>query len=550
MKIITGKVLAVVLGILIALELFLLLGHSILFSDAPAEFRDLSVVKITQEIANGHNPYSVDNFFEKDTPEPYLDSGFIHVLPAAGLSRLTGLPAHYSLNILNVVYYILAFILIYLCCKALTKSKVWSMFAVFLQFFFMYRNSIAVIRPDSLCAVLLLLIIYIELQKPSESHSSFTEILITHQDWIIAVCCVILAHLKPHYAVIVLPCLYIAYRRKCFKKLFAKGIVLAVVSYAIIYITCPIYFNEFVMRVLESFLRSARSGTERSINKWMQLLSGFAPIFIVAIIVSVLTVIYLRKKRGYSVKKILKKIFTPTDDYGVSFLVINIVVNSVTLCFMGKHGGAGLWYHYYMLMPSLVLFTFYLTNYLLKDGLAIQYLVCIIMLLSTVSIVYFGNVNNLKQYLSRDYYDKVRASIEKESSIISHYEKGNVLLTAPVSWYAINHNIYNYEYGDDLECIPTVRTRGPLVYMLPYLDRCIDKRRENGATVISNILNRKYEIVATTDGLQHMDLFDTQKEFDTALEANYMPIETIDVYTAYEMPNSCTFWIPKSNSAD
>lgn len=504
------------------------------FSDFPAEVRDPAVAQVVNLFAQGINPYDAAYLSTDEAPRVLLDSGFFNVFPAVLLVKLFHFLPLFSLYFMNLIYIVLAAALIYLLVWKLTKEHVLSLTAAFLELFCMRRSVLLVARPDTLAEVLLLLILYIFLT------SIYLQREWTWQLPVTALLCVLIAFLKVHYATVALSILVflaIRDRRKAFMFIlwtFLAGVLITLA----VYILYPTHLSVWIVRLYEMFISVARKNSISTImyvaGKWKKLFIMFMPVFLITGFGFCAGIISSIRERSRGSK--------PADVSSMRlvdrFLIINIVINVFALLLLGKHDGASLWYFFYMLMPSMFLYASLFIKYktanlkighLLRAAFSIA---CIIAIMGEGAVV-------LKQ---QQQISRIEESHQEAYAVIEKYASAEMFLTSQLSVYAIDRNIYNFDYGDTC-FIPSTRILNEhLEKLLPYTNSIEDKYNGYWSTVLQKIEDKEYSLFTINESFSIPSLPD---DCITALEENYRIVQEIKVYSDKQVSNIC-FMIPKS----
>ena len=215
---------------------------------------------------------------------------------------------------------------------------------------------------------------------------------------------------------------------------------------------------------------------------------------------------------------------------------MNIVINAIVLFVLGQHDGADLWYFYFMLMPSVIVYSMMVLALFDEKGKGIFSLV--IMFLAV-----FCLRSQYRQMLHIVDYQK---SHGEAYDIIKEYESSEMLLSSHLSLYSMEHDIYNYNYGD-ICFMPQKSIQNDLLScLLPYTDEIRMDYDLQANQIIKDVEERKYSLI-TTDSIDvPLEVFGLSDEFQSSLHDNYELYKEITISLEIQSIET-QFWIPKQN---
>lgn len=495
------------------------------FSDFPAEYRDPAVIKVIDDFAGVRervNPYSTDYYEIMGEPPVLLDSGFLHVFPAVAFMDIFHVSATLSVYALNFLYFILALLVIFLIVFMVTNNIPLSLFAVVIESLCLRRHGVLVARPDVLATVFILTAIFLLIYH--YFHNRYPKWLVPA----LALCCIMVFYLKIHYAIIALSLyvFFLIYDRKQILRFTLWLLVFGCGFFVAINYLFPTHFSAWGVRIYEMLMGVGADGSESGIsyvlNKWYQLLRMFFPVLCLSIYGIAIRIVRLVKR--IQVSRI--------ED----FLIINIIVNAIALCVLGQHDGADLWYFYFMLMPSVIIYAMMvLTSFDEKSkGIFSLAVIC----LSVFCL--------RSQYRALFHITDYQKGHEEAYEIISEYESSKMLLSSHLSIYSMEHDIYNYNYGDICFMPQTSLQNSLLSYILPYTDEIREGYYSQAEQIVRDIDEGKYSLI-TTDSIDvPLEAFGLSEEFQSSLQKHYELYREVSV--PLEMQSVETqFWIPKKD---
>lgn len=512
------------------------------FCDFPPEYRDAAVIKVVDDFSKGINPYAVDYLSTDEAPRVVLDSSFLNVFPAALIVKMTSVSPIIALYLLNFLYIVISMFLIYRCSMLLVSNRSLSLIAAILEFLCMRRGGLLCLRPDTLAGALIILEIFIVLtclghnEKNVEGVSENKDKCLNLMIILLAFITVIIFFLKPHYVMIAFSIfLFAIHEKRGFLFCFCGFVTLFCFIMACSFLF-PTHISVWGVRLWEMFsgVGSGKSETIYMLNKWVRLMKMFLPIFLGVFFGTGLYVYYMVKRKEIVVS------------WKVKFLCINILINSIVLCYVGRHPGADLWYFFFMLMPSIILLGINFVGKLL-EGIKVDFvrigigcylfpLFCFICLFQTLSSI-------APRRTSMELWAEGKG---KAYEILSKYESTEMLLSSHLANYSIERGIYNFNYGDTCY-LPVKRVKGiVLEKAFPFTDDYSNKYCNYANDIVENINNCSYSIITTTADEVNLTWGGVRDEFTNALLQNYRMIDTFPIHNETQVIFT-TFWVPQED---
>lgn len=513
--------------VLLILVLGIIVSHfltTLAFVDFPAEYRDAAVIKVADDFANGMNPYSIDYYNTMGVPPVVLDSSFLNVFPAVIFANVFQVSITYSVYFMNFIYFILALLIMYFIIFMITKNISLSLFAVIVEAICLRRHGLLVARPDVLATVFLLLILFLFI---------YYHLCDRFPWWFIpsiAICCIMVFYLKIHYAMIgvALFFFFIIFDRKQALRFMFFLVAFGCGFYILIDYFFPMHFSSWVVRIyemlqgLESNNGGGESGLHYVFTKWYQIFKMFFPIMCLTLFGIVRRVLcFIRKIEANRIE---------------DFLVINIIFNSIALCILGQHRGANLWYFFFMLMPSVIIYAvMVLVSIDIKNRNWV--INCIIALSLLLLMNQYKSILPYRSYGGEGH--------EEAYEIIREHESPNMILSSHLALYSMERDIYNYNYGDNC-FLPSLHLENEVIHsIIPYTNQIREMYSLQAEQILEDINKEKYSLI-TTDSIDvPLAEFGLSDEFQAALENHYELHK--ELTTVLDVQNIQTwFWIPKN----
>lgn len=494
--------------IIFAIELFYLIYNSI--CSVNVYMTNMST-KVIYDLANGVNPYGkewLDN--TSAVPVTYYESGFFHIFPAVLMMKI-GLSVYTASAVTNIIYVIITMLVAAITAYAYSKNLTLSLLISSVSYFVINSRDFTVGRPDTLCTIIVFLILYL-IYKDNENPKSIN-------DYLIAFLCVLQVFLKIHYGSIVVAVIFY-YFMKGFKRFLALGIKAAVITGLMLAFTqllFPTFLSVFGVRVLYMLkLNAGDSDIIYLMKKWLKIVLKYMPFVIIMLV-------------GHAVT--IKKIF---KDSIIGFLFVNNLFNIIGLCFMGMWQGNGLAYFEVMLTPSLLISSVYfvqlgLNELKVKDKKKLaNILLSVFILLSFVlalisNNVLYKNFSSIKE--SKEARNEMMIFLDK-------YQDEELLLSPRNSWYSLLRGRYQWDYGDQIYMPFDIGTSPRWNFLFPYTNKYRGRMTEYASSMVDKINNKEYALIEViNDNVLGLNL-GLESAFEEAIENNYK-LQQFDVGEFY-----------------
>lgn len=541
-------------------------------------------VKVVHDLANGNNPYGTSWLYDETAlPAPYYESGFFHVLPAVLLVKVFGISATLACGITQLLYVVLALIVMYLCVKRFTGNTTLALFAAAVFHSCIRAHLVDCFRPDTLCALMIvtifLLIILDEkrlkgeiskeagaketenkaceiretirtkmkqteskTQKTKTEHkqrvlkskpevcnqNSGKKITLYNRadkktnliEWITALLGVLLIFLKIHYASILAALFVYQCKKKRWLPWGLKFCVCGIIITGATQLCFPTFFSTFGIRVIEMMRdNTADSDLMYMFQQWGTLIQQFWLFF--GILLAGCFLLLKQKK------------FRVLFSNPVYFLLfINILVNIAALCYMGKWNGNYINYHYIMIMSSVILAAvFYLHGFMAGENK--KQLVTYGVVLGYGLSIAIISISSLTGSLSG--YQESKKAREQEYAFLDSYRSEDMLLDPSLAYYTYANDIYQWDYMDQIYIPYDIGSSPRWNFLFPYTNLYRQRCVSYGEEMVQKIRDKKYSIITQSDihilGLK----IGLENEFQDAIEENYVKQEW----------NGKAYWIPR-----
>lgn len=490
------------------------------FINCPAEYRDNAFTGIINAMCEGVNPYTFDYVADKVAPGVLLDSGFIHILPAVLVCKLFGTAPLQTLYITNMIYSLIAAYLMYVIVKNATQKGTLGVMSATLSLMYVLRFGMLIARPDVMA--LLCQIIIIAQMIQAERHDKKNVNLL-----IIALMAVLIVYSKPHYAMIVLAyVIYLLVGKRDIKSvgiLAILGLAWTVVLTVVVWLICPAHITIWIERLYEMFAGVGTNITDstlsgRLIDKWIQIAKQFLPFGVLIVARGIQRIVH---KERYNTLSRLEQ-----------FMIIDLVLNALFLCYTGRHVGAGLWYFYFTLLPAINILSMIAIDKMggdKKTGIVLMMLACLWICYRAVRLV--PNTDEMSRWKNN--------ALAVES--LENY-RSDVMYLSPVLVGCSEPN-YVFDYGDQVY-VP--QKESVLYNILPLLMNNVavnEAFNEYYEYVIDTIDECGYSVVVT-DSVDNAITGEAKEQFENVLNEKYYVADQRDYYT--ETVNvKLDYWVPK-----
>ena len=484
--------------------------------------------KVIYDLASGVNPYSAEWLSDSEALPPiYYESGFFHVLPSVLLMKIFPINVYYAATVVHCVYVIIALLMMFLVVRRLTKSSVLAALATNLYFYCLAIGDFANVRPDTLCSLCCILILYLLLRDKEVTFGSVKGRKLIYvpeldkksgyyaREWLIAFLCVLLVFLKIHYASIIFALFFYYLKKRRVLPMIGKGIVFAGLGVLICNLFFPTFFSTFGVRVIEMLKGNIEVKSIPAMwKKWWQLFCIFPVLFVI-------TVSGIGKFRKFG-----------KDDLGL-FFAIHILFNFVALCFMGKWPGNGIIYHEVMLMTMLIPASMWLVSSWVKESEKLRFVVEILVIASSLFFAF-----RLEGLPRVDFTSKETAIISRQKQIeeLDKYASDYMLLSPQLSFYAFEKGMYQWDYGDQIYIPFDIGTSPRWNFLFPYTNEYRRRCYEYCLQMLQLIEEKKYGLIVTDSYNKPGFKLGLDEEFEKTIEENYELIDegTLNYYVPKE----------------
>lgn len=524
------------LYILASILLFAYLGYN-LFGNVYRCVIDASVhetrmsTKIIYDFVNGVNPYSADWLYDDSSrPVTYYESGFFHVLPSVVIAKLFGVSVYAAAAITHLIYVFGALAVMILCVRRLTKSTLLAAVAANMYYYCLSVSLTTNVRPEILCSLCIVLIIYL-LSFDSDKRETSKKATVI-REWIIAVLCVLLIFLKIHYASIIAALFFVFLYRKRLLAIVYKSLIVGILVTALCQIFFPTFFSTFGIRVIEMLRDNTEVKTIADMwRKWWTLFLLYPIPFVLVLLRGILPESFVKDpefiKRYFTDKK--NKLFS--SDMSI-FFTANVIINFIALCFMGKWPGNTITYHCVMIMPTLIIASTLIISYYASSYRKLGRYLLVAFVILTVAILIS---NNPIKKIKFSTYDARLEARDKEREELDMYKSDKMLLSHQKAFYALENDIYQWDFGDQIYIPYNIGTSPRWNFLFPYTNLYRDRNIAYANKMLEMIDNKEYSLIITDKNNILGLRLGLEEAFVEALNQNYEVIKE---------DGSLTYWVP------
>ncbi len=529
------------------------------FSDAafPNEYREAANIQLTLEFLKGNNPYSLSAYNGSEPGMIYV-YGPLYSLFTALICMI--IPAdvilmHYVVTLASVI--IAAALCAYMTyerTKYLAAPAAVFLFLINCSWRYGYINAV----PDAFGLMIMILVFFIASRKDFRFRDILTAALS------------LLLFFVKQYFLIVLVSLFV-FRfindRKKANRLIIQTLIISLVTFAIITVTCPLYFTYTVFMAhgpfgmskqqfseLYAYLKEEEADDKQyeeeiqnekndedyltndsentdpvtdfgyEILQLRSLVGMFIFIFLFAAIGIILEIRGGFKNRG---------------DPEV-FLIIHMITAFLALIYLGRNNGAWLSYYLQLLMPAVIIYAFITADHLIaeKEGLVQNSLIMLFVL--TVVFSAYRTGTRLKIYEKTE--DQIKAW-EKAYELAGDAAKnGEVYYVPPLGYCAFRDGQYLYNNGHNMvvniQFLMEYNTTTWEQKLFPYAGMVINDHYDEQMKIREKVRNGEYELVTLIDG---MDTDYDRLDMADLIKAGYNKTEDIFLYNG-RLSYNVQFW--------
>ncbi len=425
----------------------------------PHEYREAANIQLTQVFINGVNPYSLKSLLGEKPGTVYV-YGALYSLVTAGIWKITHINIiflHYLVSLISmIISAVLAAVIIRDHTKTVTAPLTGFLLILFCHWRYGYVNAV----PDSFALLLLILIFYLELH-----------VKIKYREIISAVITIALFFTKQYFVIIcavMIVYLFITDKKRC-RNYTIASLITAAAAVIAVSITCPLYwtysvylahgpwsqtilqyiaaYGDKVCSVCDTSVKAAEMASVMAVSaqatgdqtgfayEFIQLRSlvgTFIGVFAAAALAAVLII-----KNG------LKNI----SDF-TKFLIIQMIISSAALVYLGRNDGAWLSYYLQLLMPAMIIFAVSETEKMALENsryMAADIAVAVIVLLFALTI-WKTDTRFTRNYLT----DDEKAAWTEAYETLNEYKDGDIYYYPLLAYNAIDNGKYFYNNGHSM----------------------------------------------------------------------------------------------------
>jgi len=493
----------------------------------PNEYREAANIQLTQTIMKGINPYSLKSY-EGDLPGMIYVYGPLYSVFTALLGLIFPIDIitlHYVVTFAAVlISAALSAVMVYKRTEYLAAPAAVFLFIINCNWRYGYINAV----PDSFALMIAVIIIFIMSLKDFRL-----------KNFLCALLSIMLFFVKQYFAVIAAAIFIfklINDRKDCLK-FFINGLVISLITFIAVSLTCPLYWTysiylahgpfgitqeqyhaayggymkEYTKEELEQKEQKRKEQEEKlkkenienftaeSVNTDPD--SGFGyEILQLRSLAGIFIFVFLATLMG--ILRELKTGFKDRKDF-MFFLVIYMVVSFTALIYLGRNNGAWLSYYLQLLMPEVIIYAFITVDRLLgKDDKRIA--VCAFGLLFLMIFFTAYRTNGRLKVYEKD--ESQLLEWTKAYDIAARYaEKGEVYYVPLLGFQTFSNGQYLYNNGHSM--VITGFFRGEF-FAVPWEQKVFP----NGGMVLNRhyayqehikekVAKQDYELVTIIDGV-------------------------------------------------
>lgn len=366
-----NRIVGIILGVLLLasiIPLCIYIGitaYQIMAYSIPVEIRDLSTLRAADAFAKGVNPYSLEEIWTSgNTPQIYQYT-FLQPFIVSIFMRLTGANSLAVSVVLNLIYMIMAAILVFRLIRDRYNVSLVFFIPILHQLFLTYtmfwgHRSVFTIRADGLGILIMALIYYLLNRRPE-----YVEI--------IALLSSLLFFTKQFYVIIALPVFiyYLLCGHKNAIRYTLECMVLGIIELAVCHVIFPTYLTS---TIYSQFMSAGYSGGLSDLVKNFALIALRQELpFILFIIVAMIA---LRKASQDKDKD--NGIAIKVDKYEI-FVLVSVVSSLLALFRIAQNGMDGIKYINALILIPLNIIVFMLSNRL-SNAYKVENIILLVML--------------------------------------------------------------------------------------------------------------------------------------------------------------------------
>ena len=522
----------------------------------PNEYREAANIELTKAFIHGINPYSLEGL-KADTPGIVYVYGPLYSLVTAFVSMFVHIDLivlHYIVTLISMlVAAVLTAEMIREHTRTVTAPAAGFLFVIICTWRYGYINAV----PDSFALMLFILTIFIETRKFKNKE-------------IISALLTVAIFFTKQYFVIIFP-IILVYTFISDKDSFKRYALYTALSGAIavlaVSITCPLYWTYTIYFAhgpwgltheqindafgkSESSLADTTADAAAAVNAALSASAentdpktGFG-YEILQLRTLAGTFLFIFAGAALGIIDALKKHFCNISDF-MKFLIINIVISSAALIYLGRNDGAWLSYYLQLLMPSVIMLSvIYTENAILSAADKMRKYAYMLLFVLMLFFTIFRTDRRLSVY---NLSEQERASWEEAYSILNTYcKKGEVYYSPLLAFNAISNDQYFYNNGHSMVITGWFKGEWEALKweqkLFPYADEVMTENCKYQDKIIEKAADGEYSLITCIVGM------DDDKGRMGADEISQGPYEQIAIITlrAGRMSYDVQFWAKKN----
>ena len=449
----------------------------------PKEILEPSNIALTNTFLSGKSPYTLSSL-EWDVPGINYDYPFLNSLLAAAIAKITtcsAVTAHFCISLLSIL--ISGYVGI-LMVKDHVKTTVGPALSMLMFMFCHWRFGYISAAPDDLGLLICLLTLYMAICKKIKHKPLWCAIGIT------------LCFYTKQYFIAIAAGLFIymfLYSKKEAFKLLAYSIVINTAVAAIVAINWPLYFMRTLGFAFLGTYFSARSGLEVLLDQLNYLAFSFAALFAV---IATAAFFGIRKLKR-SGKKLWSIAVLENDPFMIS--VVNSIVMTLPLIYLGRNDGAYITYFLQLWMPSITVTAVVCFEKMIsgkQQDLRFQYFFHVLYALITVFTIYFG-FGRLPLHILTD--EEIQ-TWEKAYDYTQQYaQEGDIFYARSLAYDSFKKQSGECLCGHDGEIehdtVEVMEVRMVPMEWFPFVQELVDQNMKYRKMILEKAENQEYSLV-------------------------------------------------------
>ncbi len=497
-----------------------ILGHTVMDSGIPNEYRECANVFMTREIMEGRNPYALSSLDGTLPPMIYLYGPLYSLVTALfgkifGLFRLTPdlVSLHYGVTFICIIgAAVLSFIIVWKRTKRPELSLTAFIFLIFCSWRYNYVNAV----PDSMGLFIMILILFI-----------LTEKGVKCREILMAVLTVLIFFTKQYYLLIagtVTAYLFLAEGIRNTVKYLVSLLVSAVLAVLVLTLSCPlfttftIYLAKGPGKGISSTVKRGSvkmSGMEYNFSQVMSLGGIFFFVFLVVAVAAIYLIVRFIKEFRLSPagnKDLREKIAQAGKKAGIDqkdlLMFIHMAVSGICLTYLGQNDGAWLSYYLELFMPALIMEALFFLDLLFryageKEEHLIHAAVGGLYIAFLVFTIYKSQVRLPMSPVSVSDREEWREVIETLDSC-----PGDKYLYPHLAYYGIENDIYVYNTGQPFvlseKFYKSYHKHPEMMKRYPYAEQLFLSHFDYREKIRDKVRAGDYSVVSYVEGLDQV----------------------------------------------